>query len=105
MHAAWLEPSGPRTPRPAMSGNVRRCYSIRPAATIAGANAHFSMPDLRHERLAPAMTELPETPQTFATATWEEVAAYYEALATAPLDRAGLDAWLARWSTLEELLG
>lgn len=51
------------------------------------------------------MIQLPDSPQAFVTATWDDVAPYYEALATEPLDRAGLDAWLARWSTLEELLG
>jgi oligoendopeptidase F len=55
--------------------------------------------------LLDAMIQLPESPETFATATWADVAPYYEALATVPLQREALDAWLARWSTLEELLG
>ena len=51
------------------------------------------------------MITLPATPDTFAAATWDDVAPYYEALATVPLDRDSLDAWLAAWSRLEELLG
>ncbi len=51
------------------------------------------------------MITLPATPDTFADATWDDVAPYYEALAAVPVDRASLDRWLATWSRLEELLG
>jgi oligoendopeptidase F len=47
---------------------------------------------------------LPKSPEDFAHATWNDVAPYYEALATRPLDHAGVEAWLAEWSRLEELL-
>ena len=48
---------------------------------------------------------LPDSPDAFATARWEDVAPYYEALAEAPLDAAGAEAWLDRWSRLEALVG
>ena len=44
------------------------------------------------------------TPETFANATWADIRPYYDALAARPLDRAGVDAWLAEWSALEEAL-
>jgi oligoendopeptidase F len=47
---------------------------------------------------------LPDSPAAFADATWDDIAPYYEALATAPLTTADADAWLARWSRLEELI-
>src|SRR5258708_34599768 len=47
---------------------------------------------------------LPESPDAFADATWEDIAPYYEALATSPLDRANVEAWLADWSLFESLL-
>ncbi|MFL5581019.1 MAG: M3 family oligoendopeptidase [Gemmatimonadaceae bacterium] len=49
--------------------------------------------------------QLPETPAAFADAGWDDVAPYYRALQDAPLDAAGVEAWLADWSRLEELLG
>ncbi len=50
------------------------------------------------------MVALPESPDAFADATWEDIAPYYEALATSPLDRANVEAWLADWSLFESLL-
>jgi oligoendopeptidase F len=47
---------------------------------------------------------LPDSPAAFADATWDDVAPYYDALAAAPIDRTTADAWLARWSRLEELV-
>lgn len=47
---------------------------------------------------------LPASPSDFAQATWSDVAPLYEALASRPLDRAGVDGWLREWSLLEELL-
>jgi oligoendopeptidase F len=47
---------------------------------------------------------LPESPDAFADATWDEISPYYEALATSPLDRANVEAWLADWSLFESLL-
>jgi oligoendopeptidase F len=37
-------------------------------------------------------------------ATWEDIAPYYEALSTRPLDRTNVEAWLADWSLFESLL-
>ena len=47
---------------------------------------------------------LPDTPADFSQATWSDVAPYYEALATRPLDLAGVAPWLREWSRLEELV-
>ena len=47
---------------------------------------------------------LPDSPKDLADATWNDVAPFYEALATRPLDRAGVEQWLAEWSRLEELV-
>jgi oligoendopeptidase F len=47
---------------------------------------------------------LPETPDAFKDATWEDVLPYYEALASRPLDGSNVEAWLADWSTFESLL-
>jgi oligoendopeptidase F len=48
--------------------------------------------------------DLPESPDAFADATWKDIAPYYEALATVPLDRANVEGWLADWSRFESLL-
>jgi oligoendopeptidase F len=47
---------------------------------------------------------LPESPDAFQEATWEDIAPYYDALATRPLDRTNVEAWLADWSLFESLL-
>jgi oligoendopeptidase F len=47
---------------------------------------------------------LPESPDAFKDATWEDIAPFYEALATSPLDRTNVEAWLADWSLFESLL-
>jgi len=47
---------------------------------------------------------LPAAAAAFADATWDDIAPYYEALATRPLDRANVEAWLADWSALDALL-
>lgn len=52
----------------------------------------------------PAAATLPSSPDAFAAATWDDVAPYYEALATEPLDSETVEPWLERWSTLEELV-
>ncbi len=52
-------------------------------------------------------THLPDSPQAFAAATWDDILPYFEELANRPLDRddrAGTEAWLRDWSTLETLL-
>jgi oligoendopeptidase F len=48
--------------------------------------------------------DLPESPDAFADATWKDIAPYYEALATTPLDQANVEGWLADWSRFESLL-
>ncbi|HET7584055.1 MAG TPA: M3 family oligoendopeptidase [Gemmatimonadaceae bacterium] len=50
------------------------------------------------------MLDLPSSPTTFADARWEDLAPYYECLATAPLTRDTADEWLATWSRLQELV-
>jgi oligoendopeptidase F len=47
---------------------------------------------------------LPETPDAFKDAMWEDILPYYEALASRPLDRSNVEAWLADWSSFESLL-
>jgi oligoendopeptidase F len=47
---------------------------------------------------------LPTSPEAFAHAAWEDVAAYYDGFAAEPLTEDTLDAWLLQWSRLEELL-
>jgi oligoendopeptidase F len=47
---------------------------------------------------------LPEAPDAFKDAKWEDVLPYYEALAARPLDRTNVEEWLADWSTFESLL-
>lgn len=48
--------------------------------------------------------DLPTSPNAFAGATWNDIAPYYEALATTPIDHATVEGWLERWSRLEELV-
>src|SRR6202162_2176703 len=47
---------------------------------------------------------LPESPDACREATWDDIAPYYEALATSQLDRTNVEAWLADWSVFEALL-
>jgi oligoendopeptidase F len=47
---------------------------------------------------------IPDSPDVFKDATWEEVLPYYEALASRPLDRGNVEEWLADWSRFESLL-
>jgi len=49
--------------------------------------------------------QLPDSPEAFANARWEDVAPYYRALQDAPLDVPRVEAWLGAWSRLEEMLG
>ena len=51
------------------------------------------------------MIQLPDSPDAFAAATWDDVAPYYEALAAAPLSLDTVVDWLSDWSRLEELVG
>jgi oligoendopeptidase F len=50
------------------------------------------------------MIPLPESSAGFADATWESLAPFYRELELAPLDASTLEAWLARWSRLDELV-
>ncbi len=47
---------------------------------------------------------LPESPDAFKDATWEDVLPYYQELASRQLDRSNVEAWLADWSRFESLL-
>ena len=48
--------------------------------------------------------DLPASSSAFARARWADILPYYEQLAAAPLSRETAEAWLAAWSTLEELV-
>ena len=47
---------------------------------------------------------LPPSPSAFAKASWEDVAPYFDELASRPIDRTTIEGWLRSWSTLEELV-
>jgi oligoendopeptidase F len=47
---------------------------------------------------------LPESPDAFKEAVWEDVLPFYEELASRPLDVDGVEEWLADWSLFESLL-
>ncbi len=47
---------------------------------------------------------LPDSPDAFKDASWEDVLPYYETLATRPLDTGNVEEWLADWSRFESLL-
>lgn len=49
-------------------------------------------------------TPLPADSSALADASWDEIAAWYDDLAAAPVDAADLEAWLATWSRLDELV-
>ncbi len=51
----------------------------------------------------PISTALPTSPDDLRDATWEDLAPLYDALAAAPIEGDG-QAWLARWSALQELV-
>ena len=51
------------------------------------------------------VTVLPATPAAFAQASWDDVVPYFDELAARPLDSSNIEAWLADWSRLEELVG
>jgi oligoendopeptidase F len=47
---------------------------------------------------------LPDTSEAFKSATWQDVAPFYEELATRPLSRDNVEDWLMDWSRFESLL-
>jgi oligoendopeptidase F len=47
---------------------------------------------------------LPPSPSAFAKASWDDVAPYFDDLAARPLEPGTIEAWLAEWSRLEELV-
>lgn len=47
---------------------------------------------------------IPESPDAFKEAVWEDVAPFYEELAVRPLDASNVEQWLADWSRFESLL-
>jgi oligoendopeptidase, M3 family len=50
------------------------------------------------------VTTLPESPDAFNKATWDDVRPFYEELASRPLDAGNVEDWLADWSRFESLL-
>ena len=48
---------------------------------------------------------LPATSDAFKDATWDDIAPFYEELASRRLDRSNVEAWLRDWSRFEALLG
>ena len=74
-------------------------------ATVGRTLQYIAVPPPFAIRMPDPILSLPESPDAFAGATWDDVAPYYERLAAAPLDAATVEAWLARWSQLEELVG
>jgi len=47
---------------------------------------------------------IPESPDAFKEAGWEDVLPYYEELASRPLDTGNVEDWLENWSRFESLL-
>ncbi len=47
---------------------------------------------------------LPESPAAFTDATWDDISPYYDSLAERSLSHDNVEAWLAEWSTLDELV-
>ena len=47
---------------------------------------------------------LPESPDAFSEAAWDEIRPYYEELVKRPLDRENVEEWLSDWSQLDSLL-
>lgn len=47
---------------------------------------------------------IPESPDAFKDAVWDDVLPFYEELAARPLDRGNVEQWLADWSRFESLL-
>jgi oligoendopeptidase F len=47
---------------------------------------------------------LPDSPDAFRDAGWEEIQPYYERLREHPLDRSNVEEWLGDWSRFESLL-
>ena len=50
------------------------------------------------------MKTLPESAEAFEAATWDDLAPYYEELASRSLDRSNVEGWLEDWSRFESLL-
>jgi oligoendopeptidase F len=50
------------------------------------------------------VTALPESPDAFKDAAWDDVRPYFEELAARPLDVDNVEVWLSDWSLLESLL-
>ena len=50
------------------------------------------------------MVALPESPDAFKDASWDDIVPHYDELASRPLDRSNVEDWLADWSRFESLL-
>jgi oligoendopeptidase F len=47
---------------------------------------------------------LPNSPEAFAEATWDDILPYYQELAGRSLDRSNVETWLRDWAKLEEMV-
>jgi oligoendopeptidase F len=47
---------------------------------------------------------IPESPDAFKEAVWEDILPFFEELASRPLDKGNVEQWLADWSRFESLL-
>jgi oligoendopeptidase F len=47
---------------------------------------------------------LPNSPEAFAEATWDDILPYYQELAARSLDQANVEGWLRDWARLEEMV-
>jgi oligoendopeptidase F len=50
------------------------------------------------------VVRLPESSEAFESATWDDIAPFYDELATRALGRDNVEGWLAEWSRFESLL-
>jgi oligoendopeptidase F len=57
-----------------------------------------------HSKGVNVVTVLPDSPDAFKDATWQDVEPYYAELAERPLDQGNVESWLADWSRFESLL-
>jgi len=51
-----------------------------------------------------ANVTLPDSPEAFAEATWDDILPYYEDLNARPLDESNVEGWLRDWARLEEMV-
>jgi hypothetical protein len=49
-------------------------------------------------------SQLPDSPDAFSEAGWDEIRPYYEELDVRPLDRSNAEEWLADWARLDSMV-